>query len=903
MDSPTEKSSPAGLPPPLHEQRTVITARSSEMSSQERSQEAESFSWTTPLVGQRLGHFQLEGVVGGGGMGAVFRATDMLLNRVVALKVMAPDLAAVEENRRRFENEAQSAARLDHENIARVHFNGEDRGWHYIVFEFVHGKNIRDLIVERGPLPLAEALSYLFQAALALAHAHRQQVIHRDIKPSNVIVTAEGKVKLVDMGLARLHVPSDSDDLTASGMTLGTFDYISPEQARDPRAADVRSDLYSLGCTFYFMLTGQPPFSEGTVLQKLLSHQHETPPDPRELRAELPEEISGLTQRMLAKLPEERFADPRELIYRIQQLAKSWELDLGDVVPVRSLEYEPTLLSPGRSFTPWLAPLGTLVLMVLGLEWYWAWSDPTPIQAFTARLRTVVDGRPVPGLPSDGSKNDLPGATPEIVAPDTQPVEESTSSNPGRVEATSATPTVPSANGPSLGEVNGNPHSQGEGNAPAVFSGSDDSVSRGGGNSDIPATNSGTFPVPPVAATVTDRDAMEVRKYYSVHDAFQNAADGSVIELQFSGRRDMYPVDLGNRRLTIRGSSNENSILVFRPKLGNPMVYPDDMVHLRGGDIRWENVHFEFMLPEVEGFTARKWSLFLLADEGQLRFQRCTFTLLQPRREQEAFGPSACLLEIGQERNGDDDPVPASMVIPEPRRATIDMQDCIVRGDGTLLRADMAATFRLVWSNGLATLSRRLLETSSGERWTRSGSYSRIELSHLTAYLGQGFARLEDDGETLNRSSIEVEARDSIFLTTYLRPFLETTATASAGEDSPVWEMLPWRGSRVYFDGFDVFHQSGNGSSATPLLLSTWLERQSAAEQAAMPSDAWRRPITSLPAWHGLTPEDFLVEPSAFALTAFEPGSGNPPGFVAAALPDPPNSEGLHLSPQRILAP
>ncbi|MGC4005358.1 MAG: serine/threonine-protein kinase [Pirellulales bacterium] len=190
------------------------------------------------LAGQTLGHYSLLEFVGGGGMGAVFRARDTMLNRTVAVKVLAPGQSSDEDTLKRFKNEAQSAARLDHENIGRVHYVGQDRGWHYIVFEFIEGENLRDLVERKGPLSLGETLDFLQQLGDALEHANNREVVHRDIKPSNVIITPERRAKLVDMGLARLHqVEASHEDLTASGVTLGTFDYISPEQARDPRSA------------------------------------------------------------------------------------------------------------------------------------------------------------------------------------------------------------------------------------------------------------------------------------------------------------------------------------------------------------------------------------------------------------------------------------------------------------------------------------------------------------------------------------------------------------------------------------------------------------------------------------------------------------------------------------------
>ena len=191
------------------------------------------------------------------------------------------------------------------------------------MFEFVEGVNVRLLVEQKGPLPLAEAVSYTIQVAEALAHADARGVVHRDIKPSNVLITPEGRVKLIDMGLARLRNADPAGaDLTPSGVTLGTFDYISPEQARDPRNADIRSDIYSLGCTLFFMLAGQPPFPEGTVLQKLLQHQGDEPPDVRQFRPDLPEELSRVLRKMMAKDPRHRYASSAELAVDLLALAE-----------------------------------------------------------------------------------------------------------------------------------------------------------------------------------------------------------------------------------------------------------------------------------------------------------------------------------------------------------------------------------------------------------------------------------------------------------------------------------------------------------------------------------------------------------------------------------------------------
>ncbi len=206
------------------------------------------------VAGRRLGHFELIEPIGVGGMAAVLKARDLELDRIVALKILPPEAARDPENVTRFHQEARAAAKLDHENIARVFFCGEDQGLHFIAFEFVEGENLRHLIDRRGRLPAGECVHYMLQVATGLAHAAERGVVHRDIKPSNIIITPDGRAKLVDMGLARhLDPHAVNGGLTQSGVTLGTFDYISPEQALEPRgptsaATSTRSAAPSTTC-------------------------------------------------------------------------------------------------------------------------------------------------------------------------------------------------------------------------------------------------------------------------------------------------------------------------------------------------------------------------------------------------------------------------------------------------------------------------------------------------------------------------------------------------------------------------------------------------------------------------------------------------------------------------------
>lgn len=273
------------------------------------------------LIGKQLGTFKLEKFLGSGGMGAVFQATDVQLHRQVAVKVLKnsdgdPDAI------RRFRTEAQSAARLDHENIARVYHVGQDQGWNYIVLELVEGRTLRQLVVESGPLSFSLALNYFTQLAAALQHAHHRKIIHRDIKPSNVLITPEQKIKIVDMGLARIITTERQADETEDGMTLGTFDYIAPEQARDPRLADEQSDLYSLGCTLFYALTGRAPFAGGNAIEKILNHSTAARPNVCDIRPDLPAEANLLVTRLMAanKLDRIQTADElRQALSYLQQ--------------------------------------------------------------------------------------------------------------------------------------------------------------------------------------------------------------------------------------------------------------------------------------------------------------------------------------------------------------------------------------------------------------------------------------------------------------------------------------------------------------------------------------------------------------------------------------------------------
>jgi serine/threonine protein kinase len=322
------------------------------------------------LVGHNLDHYRIESLVGVGGMGAVFRGRDLRLDRVVAIKVV-PMSQRRAESLRRFRVEAQSAAKLDHPNIAQVFYVGETERWSYIVFEFIEGTNLRQLVLERGPLNVDDATRVTCQVAEALQHACERGVVHRDIKPSNILIGLDGRAKIVDMGLARTtELDRSAGDLTASGVTLGTFDYISPEQAHDPRDADVRSDIYSLGCTLYFLLTAQPPFPDGTALQKLLMHGTKLPEDPRCFRNDVSDALIAILRKMMAKRPRDRYQEPIDLVNDLRTLAAmdslNWKHELADDVA--------HALSAGRSWWEFFLP-AVICLCGIGLVTLWLYNE------------------------------------------------------------------------------------------------------------------------------------------------------------------------------------------------------------------------------------------------------------------------------------------------------------------------------------------------------------------------------------------------------------------------------------------------------------------------------------------------------------------------------------------------
>jgi len=259
-----------------------------------------------------FGEYTVQEKIGAGGMGQVFKALHRRMERIVALKLLPKVAFAPPEAVQRFQQEVRSAARLTHANIVTAFDAGECSGTPFLAMEYVAGSDLFHHVQKHGPLPVSRAIAYTMQVAKGLEYAHAKGVVHLDIKPANLIVASDGTVKILDLGLARFR-PSTGEEVL-----MGTVDYLAPEQTTEPRRADHRSDIYSLGCTLYFLLTGQPIFQGRTVIQKVLAHQENAVPSLRQVRPDVPEALDAVFNKMVAKRPEDRYQPMSEVVQALQ---------------------------------------------------------------------------------------------------------------------------------------------------------------------------------------------------------------------------------------------------------------------------------------------------------------------------------------------------------------------------------------------------------------------------------------------------------------------------------------------------------------------------------------------------------------------------------------------------------
>jgi serine/threonine protein kinase len=309
---------------------------------------------------ERIGKYEILGHIATGGMGVIYKALDVDLDRFVALKVLPADLAAQQMTLVRFQREARAAAQLRHENIVAIFDVGESNGTYFIALEYIEGTDLQDYINRKCRLDPEEARQIMIQATRALVHAHENGIVHRDIKPSNFLLTHKDNrliVKLTDFGLAIRHENDAEFRITRDKTTVGTVDYMSPEQARDSRSADIRSDIYSLGCTFYHMLAGLAPFGKGTLPERIIQHMKTAPPDVRKLNKSVPEYLVAIINRMLAKKPDDRYQNPTTLLHDLEnpdtvavtgkRVPATGKLERG---PARKQTIDPTMVIDKKEY-------------------------------------------------------------------------------------------------------------------------------------------------------------------------------------------------------------------------------------------------------------------------------------------------------------------------------------------------------------------------------------------------------------------------------------------------------------------------------------------------------------------------------------------------------------------------
>lgn len=817
-------------------------------------------------AGAQLEHFVVEEPIGRGGMGAVFRAVDQRLQRVVALKVLSPDQSQNQNAVQRFQNEACASARLDHDNIARVYYVGEDHGLHFIVYEYVTGRNIRDLISLAGPLNPAEAINYTLQIASALKHTSAAGVVHRDIKPSNIIVTPLGRAKLVDLGLARKEYTESADELTMVGTTLGTFDYISPEQARDPRNVDVRSDIYSLGCTLYQMLTGEPPYPEGTMYQKLLKHDGKEPPDPAQKNPRVSPQLSAVVKKMMASDPNRRQANADELIRELMTVASGMSIrTLSPDGLVWSAEITRQPAGFWERHLGWMATAAALLLIVFLLDRFHerltfgpdddpaaavgqgvedadvdAAADGRRPEAGSVELAATDNSQPATDSAADasspgdadvtGGRADTTGADEDSAtsAAEAETIEPPADSSEGSdsiaavADEGSPDATTVSADGGSAGSSADVASSTGDTRAAngsttatspddntvsAAAAGTDDSGGTVESNSGSPEPpNPPTAPretVEPPQISITGAGEAAEKAFNTLEAACHAAQDGNAIVLRYNGRRGEPEKPL---RLV------DKRITILGEKGYRPVIEFRPREDSTG---EWPTR----MMTLMGGFGTSLELIdvdvhVVLPENADSSLQWALFSLLGAEQvrlrgvritfENTTGATAASVIELttGPSRNLTDMKMMQEDQPGIRKEFEIKMIDSYIRGGCDLLRVAHTRPGRFFLERSAVAVEGVFLSVVGDLEMPEENADLELQMEHVTCLLGDSLIRWDSGSDPRDVLPVHVTARNNILSTKGDAPLIAMTGNTDSADFRA---LLGWSGERNFYDRFAMF--------------------------------------------------------------------------------------------------
>ena len=366
----------------------------------------------TLLAGNKFAGYDIVAELGRGGMGAVYKARQPLLDRFVALKVMSPQLGGDPNFVARFIREAASAAKLNHPNMVQIHTAGEQDGTYFIVMEFVEGRSLHDHIAARGRIEPDEAVAITVYVAQALEHAwNKAQLVHRDIKPANIFLSNAGEVKVGDLGLAK-SLSAEVTEVTASGIVLGSPHWMAPEQAQGVKDIDFRADIYSLGCTLYQMLSGRTPYDADQTLALVLKHLNEPVPDLRTMAPSCPAPLAALVAKMMAKNRDERYPSYEALLGDLLAIHDGFQSSAATPLPTVTAPASAAAL-PQRN-SKWFAGTGAGVALLAGLLFWAPWKQHATVAPATPAPPAAADAGLVLHLdftkpPEGGIVHDLSG--------------------------------------------------------------------------------------------------------------------------------------------------------------------------------------------------------------------------------------------------------------------------------------------------------------------------------------------------------------------------------------------------------------------------------------------------------------------------------------------------------------